>query len=138
MTTPEAIEPKKQRLITWKVALGILFILALIVSQFTGSKSGSTSSSSSATTSSSSGQRADSGTHMACEHWRINLSNYSVETLAEQTKGAQQVNKYASVSTIPAIVSNARLMTEAFLQQDSESYNTYATAFGEACVAAGE
>jgi hypothetical protein len=138
MTTPEEFEPKKQRLITWKVALGFLFVLVLLVSQFTGSKSGTSSASSSSSSASSSGQRADTGTHMACEHWRINLSNYSVETLAEQTKGAQQVNKYASVSTIPAIVSNARLMTEAFLQQDAESYNTYATAFGEACIAAGE
>jgi hypothetical protein len=75
---------------------------------------------------------------MACEHWRINLANASVETLDEQIKHAQEVNKYASVSTNPEIVSNARAMTEAYINQDSEAYLTYATAFGNLCTAAGE
>jgi hypothetical protein len=82
--------------------------------------------------------RVDSATHMACEHWRINLSNASVETLDQQIAGAQKVNYYASVSEIPEIVSNARAMTEAFINQDSEAYLQYATAFGNACQAVGE
>ena len=74
---------------------------------------------------------------MACEHWRTNLSNYSIETREQQVEGMQKVNKYASVSSMPGIASNARLMTEAFLIQDADAYGIYGTAFGEACIAAG-
>jgi hypothetical protein len=132
MSTPENI-PSKPRFPKWQIVIIIIVVLG-IFNAFTGGSKGTSSPSSS----SSSSQRVDSGTHMACEHWRINLGNASVETLDEQIKNAQQVNKYASVSTIPEIVSNARAMTEAFLKQDSEAYLTYGTAFGSACQAVGE
>jgi hypothetical protein len=138
VTTPEDATPKKASLFSWKVILGILLIL-VIIGQFTGgTKSNNSSSSTTSTSSSSSTQKADTGTHMACEHWRINLANASVETLSEQIKHAQEVNKYASVSSNPEIVSTARSMTEAYINQDSQAYLTYATAFGNLCKAAGE
>lgn len=133
MTTPENPIPKKN-IKKWQIAVIVVFVL-FIIGQFTGSKSTPTPSSPTTTTKV---QRADTGTHMACEHWRINLSNSTVETLEQQIAGAQKVNYYASVSTNPVIVSNAKAMTEAFIQQDSEAYLKYATAFGSACVAAGE
>jgi hypothetical protein len=135
MTTPEEVEPEKKKILSWKVVLGIVVILVLI-GQFSGGTKSNDSSNSSTTSSST--QRVDSGTHMACEHWRINLQNASVETRAQQVANAQKVNRYASVSSIPEIVSNARAMTEAFLIEDGESYLTYATAFGSACEAVGE
>ena len=113
-----------------KLVLSVSIILLL-----TGCGSTSSTSSSSSVADK---PRVDSGTHMACEHWRINLSNASVETLDQQIAGAQKVNYYASVSDIPEIVSNARAMTEAFINQDSEAYLQYATAFGNACQAVGE
>jgi hypothetical protein len=135
MTTPEEVEPEKKKILSWKVVLGIVVILVLI-GQFSGGTKSNDSSNSSTTSSST--QRVDSGTHMACEHWRINLQNASVETRAQQVANAQKVNRYASVSSIPEIVSNARAMTEAFLIEDGESYLKYATAFGSACEAVGE
>lgn len=134
MTNPEEIEPSKQRIFSWKVVLGVIVILVLI-GQFSGGTKSNDSASSTSTTSTKS---ADVGTHMACEHWRINLANASVETRAQQVANAQQVNRYASVSSNPEIVSNARAMTEAFLLQDGEAYLKYATAFGSACEAVGE
>jgi hypothetical protein len=135
MTTPEEVEPEKKKILSWKVVLGIVVILVLI-GQFSGGTKSNDSSNSSTTSSST--QRVDSGTHMACEHWRINLRNASVETRAQQVENAQKVNRYASVSSIPEIVSNARAMTEAFLIEDGEAYLKYATAFGSACEAVGE
>jgi len=136
MTTPGEVETEKKRILSWKVILGIVVILILI-GQFSGGTK-SKDLNSSPTTSTSSTQRVDSGTHMACEHWRINLRNASVETRAQQVENAQKVNRYASVSSIPEIVSNARAMTEAFLIEDGEAYLKYATAFGSACEAVGE
>lgn len=133
MTTPEAVEPEKKKILSWKVVLGIVVILVMI-----GQFSGGRKSNDSTTTSTTSTKRVDSGTHMACEHWRINLQNASVETRAQQVENAQKVNRYASVSSIPEIVSNARAMTEAFLIEDGEAYLKYATAFGSACEAVGE
>ena len=135
MTNPEEVEPEKKKILSWKVVLGIVVILVLI-GQFSGGTKSNDSSNSSKTSTSS--QRVDSGTHMACEHWRINLQNALVETRAQQVANAQKVYQYARVSTIPEIVSNARLMTEAFLIEDGEAYLTYATAFGSACEAVGE
>jgi hypothetical protein len=60
-----------------------------------------------------------------------------VETRAQQIEGAQKVNEYASISTNPTIVSSARAMTEAFINQDSEMYLSYGTIFGDTCVAMG-
>lgn len=136
MTTPEEVEPAKKGIATWKLVLGSLLFLAAIGVFSSGSNS--SDSSSSTTSTSSSTQRVDSGTHMACEHWRINLANMPVETRAQQVENAQKVNRYASVSSIPEIVSNAWAMTKAFLIEDGESYLTYATAFGTACEAVGE
>ena len=135
MSTPENT-PFQKRFKKWQWVLMIFVVLA-VLGQLFGSNS-NTASTSSTTTTTSSVQRADTGTHMACEHWRINLANASVETLAEQIKHAQEVNKYASVSSNPEIVSNARSMTEAYINQDSEAYLTYATASGNLCRAAGE
>jgi hypothetical protein len=135
MTTPENT-PTPKRPAKWQWVLMALLALVVIGQLFGGNSK--TTSTSSTTTSTSSIQKADTGTHMACEHWRINLANASVETLAEQIKHAQEVNKYASVSSNPEIVSNARSMTEAYINQDSEAYLTYATAFGNLCKAAGE
>lgn len=87
--------------------------------------------------SASTDERADLGTRMACERWRENLANASVETREQQIAGAQKVNEYARISTNPEIVSNARSMTEAFLVQDSEAYFAFGTAFGNACTADG-
>jgi hypothetical protein len=136
MTTPEEVEPAKKGIATWKLVLGSLLFLA-VIGVFSGGSNSSDSSNSTTSTSSSS-ERVDSGTHMACEHWRINLRNASVETRAQQVENAQKVNRYASVSSIPEIVSNARAMTEAFLIEDGEAYLKYATAFGSACEAVGE
>ena len=135
MTDPEEVKPENQKVLSWKVVLGVVVSLVLI-GQFSGGTNSNDSSNSSTTSPST--QRVDSGTHMACEHWRINLQNASVETRAQQVENAQKVNRYASVSTIPEIMSNARAMTEAFLIEDGESYLKYATAFGSACEAVGE
>ena len=135
MENPDLVNPK-WRPKTWQiVVLSILLAGAvgmIVDSGSTDTKSNSSSSSSSATAT------ADLGTRMACEHWRINLANASVETREQQVANAQKVNKYASISTNPAIVSSARAMTEAFLNMDSELYLSYATTFGNACVAMGQ
>jgi hypothetical protein len=132
MTTPENGKPKR-KLKFWQIVVLTFFILFVIAMN-----SGGTSSNNSSSTTTASAPRVDSGTHMACEHWRINLSNASVETTAQQIAGAQKVWKYASVSEIPEIVTNAKAMTAAMINQDSQAYLTYATAFGNACVAVGE
>lgn len=139
MTNPESAEPEKAKIFNWKVVLAILFVLFLI-GQFSGGtkSSDSDNSSSSSSSSSSTAQKADVGTRMACEHWRINLRNASVETREQQVANAQKVNRYASVSENPDIVNNARTMTEAFLAQDGEAYLAAGTAFGNACTAAGQ
>jgi hypothetical protein len=136
MTSPEAVEPVKKGIAKWKFILGG-FLLLMIIGFFSGGSDSSDSNSSTPSAATTS-QKADLGTRMACEHWRINLRNAAVETLEQQVTHAQKVNEYASISTIPEIVSNARLMTEAFITQDSEAYLTYGTAFGNACSAAGQ
>jgi len=133
MSTPENAKPKP-KLKRWQIFLLVILVL-FVIGSLSGNKSSTTSSSTSTT---ASAPKADTGTHMACEHWRINLSNASVETTAQQIAGAQKVWKYASVSTIPEIVSNAKGMTEAMINQDSQAYLTYGTAFGNACQLAGE
>jgi hypothetical protein len=131
MTTPENAKPKR-KLKRWQITL--LVVLALLVlGRIGGNKTAITT-----TTNTASAPKVDSGTYMACEHWRINLSNASVETTAQQIAGAQKVWGYAKVSEIPEIVSNAKAMTEAMISQDSQAYLKYATAFGNACVAAGQ
>ena len=131
MTTPENSKPKL-KLKRWHIVVGILVLMLI------GSLSGNKSSTNSSSTTTASAPKVDTGTYMACEHWRINLSNASVETTAQQIAGAQQVWKYASVSEIPAIVSNAKAMTEAMITQDAQGYLKYASAFGDACIAAGQ
>jgi hypothetical protein len=139
MSTPENEIPKKQKLLTWKVILGFFVILIILGLFAGGTKSNDATPSDTSTNSTPAATKsADVGTHMACEHWRINLSNASVETTAQQIAGAQKVNEYASVSEIPEIVSSARSMTEALINQDAEAYLKYGTAFGTACQAAGE
>lgn len=133
MTTPENSKPKR-KLKKWQITLIVIFAL-FVIGSIGG---GNSSSNNSSTTTTASAPRVDSGTHMACEHWRINLSNASVETTAQQIAGAQKVWKYASVSEIPEIVINAKAMTAAMISQDSEAYMKYGTAFGNACVAVGE
>lgn len=132
MTTPENGKPKR-KLKKWQITLIVIFVLLVIAMN-----SGGTSSNNSSSTTTASAPRVDGGTQMACEHWRINLSNASVETTAQQIAGAQKVWKYASVSEIPEIVTYAKAMTEAMINQDSQAYLKYATAFGNACVAVGE
>jgi flagellar basal body-associated protein FliL len=127
MTTPENAHPKR------KLKFSHIVIIALFILVVVAMNSGGSS-----TTTTASAPKVDSGTHMACEHWRINLSNASVETTDQQIAGAQKVWKYASVSEIPEIVTNAKAMTAAMINQDSQAYLKYATAFGNACVAVGE
>jgi len=129
-------EPARKPLFTWKIILGILSVVVLI-GYFSGGFSGKGSGNSPSTTSGST-QKADAGTHMACEHWRINLSNYSVETLAQQIAGAQKVNSYARVSTNSKIVEFGRKMAEDMINQDAEAYLADGTAFANACQSAGE
>lgn len=136
MTNAESNEPEKAKIFNWKVVLGILFVLFLIGQFSGGTKSNDSGSSSSSSTTTA--QKADVGTRMACEHWRINLRNAAVETREQQVANAQKVNRYASVSENPDIVSAARAMTEAFLVQDGEAYLAAGTAFGNACTAAGQ
>jgi hypothetical protein len=99
----------------------------------TGCSSGSSSSSSAP-----SKPAVDVGTHMACEHWRLNLHDADVMTDAQIIAGAQKVNDYASVSEISAIVTNAHAMTVALLNRDTQGYLKYGSAFGDACTAVGE
>jgi hypothetical protein len=133
MTTSENSKPKR-KLKKWQI-VSLVIIILFVIGSIGGNKSSSNNSSNSTT---ASAPKADTGTHMACEHWRINLSNSSVETTVQQIAGAQKVWKYASVSEIPEIVTNAKAMTEAMINQDAQAYLTYATAFGNACVAVGE
>lgn len=133
MTTPENAKPKR-KIKRWQIILIASILIYMVGNAVSKNASFNTSSS----TTSASAPKVDSGTHMACEHWRINLSNASVETTAQQIAGAQKVWKYASVSEIPEIVTNAKAMTAAMINQDSQAYLTYATAFGNACVAVGE
>ena len=134
MTTPENAKPKRK---LSRLQFTLLVILFLIV---IGSLSGGneTSTNNSSTSSTASAPDSDVGTRMACKHWRINLSNASVETTDQQIAGAQKVWKYASVSTNSEIVSSAKGMTEAMINQDSEAYLAYGTAFGTACQQAGQ
>ena len=136
MTTPENTQPKPKLSRFQFTSLLVLAVLALmIIGSFTDNNSSTTSSSTSST---ASAPDSDVGTRMACKHWRINLSNASVETTAQQIEGAQKVWKYASVSTNSEIVSSAKGMTEAMISQDSEAYLLYGTAFGTACQQAGQ
>lgn len=134
MTTPENPHPKR-KLSRLQFTILVILALMLIGSLSSGNEK---SSSGTSTSSSVSSQNSDVGTRMACKHWRINLSNASVETIDQKIEGAQKVWKYASVSTIPEIVSSARGMTEAMINQDAEAYLSYGTAFGNACNAAGQ
>ena len=126
MTTPENAHPKRK--LKFSHIVIIAFFILVVVAMNSGGSSSTTASA----------PKVDVGTSMACEHWRINLSNASVETTAQQIAGAQKVWGYAKVSEIPEIVSNAKAMTEAMISQDSQAYLKYATAFGNACVAAGQ
>jgi hypothetical protein len=76
---------------------------------------------------------ADTGARMACEDWKINLNNSSIETVDQQIAGAQLVNKYASTSEIWTIREYAKKMVEDMLSQDYESYLANATIFGKEC-----
>ena len=134
MTTPENAKPKR-KLKKWQITLLVILVL-YVIGSLSGNNSSSNSSSTSTTTASA--PKVDVGTRMACEHWRINLSNASVETTEQQIAGAQKVWKYASVSTNPEIVSSAKAMTEAMINQDSAAYLEYGSAFGSACVAVGQ
>ena len=134
MTTPENAKPKR-KLKAWQITLLVILVL-YIIGNLSGTNSSTNSSSTSTTTASA--PKVDVGTRMACEHWRINLSNASVETPEQQIAGAQKVWKYASVSTNPEIVSSAKAMTEAMINQDSAAYLEYGSAFGSACVAVGQ
>ncbi len=132
MTTPENAKPKR-KLKRWQITLLVILVLYVI-----GSVGGNKSSTNSSSTTTASAPKADTGTHMACEHWRINLSNASVETTAQQIAGAQKVNQYASVSTNPTIVEYGRKMTEDMLNGDAQAYLADGTIFGTACQQAGE
>ena len=131
MTTNENGKPKR-KLKRWQFTL--LIILALLVIGSIGGNESSTNGSSSTT---ASAPKADLGTRAACERWRENLSNASVETRAQQIEGAQKVNREASISTNPTIVEYGRKMTEAMLDNDAEAYLAYGTIFGQACITAG-
>lgn len=130
----------KKRFKTWQIVALVLIVLGVIgaVSGGNSSETKSTSSSGSSGSSATATVEADLGTRMACKHWRINLANASIETREQQVANAQKVNKYASISTNPAIVSSARAMTVAFLNMDSDLYLSYATTFGNTCVAMGQ
>jgi len=133
MTTNENAKPKR-KLKRWQKILIASILIYMIGAQVANNSS--TNSSSTSTTASA--PKADTGTHMACEHWRINLSNASVETTAQQIAGAQKVNLYASVSTNPTIVEYGRKMTEDMLNGDAQAYLADGTIFGTACQQAGE
>ena len=124
---------------TWQkfffIAVFVVFLNFIIglVSNLTNSSSVKTF-----TPPTSSSLVADTGAHMACEHWLINLNNSSIETTEQQIVGAQLVNKYASVSEILTIREYGKKMVEDMINQDSEAYLADATIFGNECRRYGE
>ena len=130
MTTPEGATPKV-KLKKWQIVVLILVALAVI-----GSLSGGSSSTSSSSTSST--PKADIGTEMACSHWRSNLAEASTQTAEQQIAGAQQVYKYSRTSENPTIVEYGKKMAEDMVAGDAQAYLADGTAFGNACIAAGQ
>jgi hypothetical protein len=132
MTTPEGIKPKR-KLKKWQITLLVILVLYVV-----GSFSSSNSNNSTGYTSTATATKTDSATHLACEHWRNDLANASIQTPEEQRANAKKVNQYASVSKNPMIVQFGRQMLEAMTSGDAQAYLAAGTGFGIECQQVGE
>jgi len=131
MTANENIKPKR-KLKKWQITIIVIFVL-YVIGSFVGNSNSSNGYSSSATAT-----KADSATHLACEHWRNDLANASIQTPQEQRANAKKVYEYSSVSQNPMIVKFGREMLEAMTSGDAQAYLAAGTGFGVTCQQVGE
>ena len=140
MTNPEDAAPKRNKLLNWKVILGILLIL-VIIGQFSGgTKSNKSSSSTTSTSASSSSKSVDIMTKKSCRDWYEVISEGAkgIQTDAELRVGMQKVYDVARYSEDLDIADAATRQLAAVTAGDTSAFETAATDFGNACKAHGQ
>ena len=140
MTTPEDATPKRNKLFNWKVILGI-FLILVIIGQFSGgTKSNDSSSSTTSTSTSSSSKSVDIMTKKSCRDWYevISEGGKGIQTDAELRTGMQKVYEVARYSEDLDIVDAATRQLAAVTAGDTSAFETAATDFGNACKAHGQ